>query len=318
MSAHDVIESYVHDVALHLPRRQRNDVAFELRALLQEELRDRAEAAGTPPDDAMALALVRAHGRPADIAAQYRPPPTIIDPADARAFLQATVIGLAVIWCAGLLAHLLHPLQPGSPVLVTLGHWWGDTVIRSLWWPGLLVVGFGIAAWMRRRWPRTAAWKPRADQRSNEVRAGMVLAILAAIGGLYVLTEPRLVLDLVFHGRAAPAAYDGLTYTDGFRRLQAPVLFGTVALSIPLLAAVLLHGRWTPALRRVEMLLNLLLCAVMTWVVLSGPVFVAAHSDRFMKGALVVLVVGTLLVTAFQGWRRVRPAPNANVAQAGR
>ena len=36
MNANDVIEAYVTDVALRLPRRQRNDVAFELRALLNE------------------------------------------------------------------------------------------------------------------------------------------------------------------------------------------------------------------------------------------------------------------------------------------
>ena len=38
MNANNVIESYVTDVALQLPRRQRNDVAFELRALLQVSL----------------------------------------------------------------------------------------------------------------------------------------------------------------------------------------------------------------------------------------------------------------------------------------
>ena len=38
MNANDVIECYVNEVAVQLPRAQRNDVAFELRALLQEEL----------------------------------------------------------------------------------------------------------------------------------------------------------------------------------------------------------------------------------------------------------------------------------------
>ena len=34
MNANDVIEAYVTEVALRLPRKQRNDVAFELRAQL--------------------------------------------------------------------------------------------------------------------------------------------------------------------------------------------------------------------------------------------------------------------------------------------
>ncbi len=46
MTAKDVFESCVNDVALQLPRKQRNDVAFELRALLDEGLQDKAETAG--------------------------------------------------------------------------------------------------------------------------------------------------------------------------------------------------------------------------------------------------------------------------------
>jgi len=60
MNANDVIESYVTDVALQLPRRQRNDVAFELRALLNEELQARAEAAGRGVDAAMATEFLGA------------------------------------------------------------------------------------------------------------------------------------------------------------------------------------------------------------------------------------------------------------------
>ena len=86
MNANDVIESYVTDVAAQLPRKQRNDVAFELRALLDEELQAKAEAAGRGADAAMATELVRAFGRPADVAARYRPTLTIIDPADGHAF----------------------------------------------------------------------------------------------------------------------------------------------------------------------------------------------------------------------------------------
>ena len=82
MRANEVIDAYVADVAVRLPRARRDDVAFELRALLLEALQDDADAAGRPADEAMALARVRASGRPADVAARYRTPVTIIDPAD--------------------------------------------------------------------------------------------------------------------------------------------------------------------------------------------------------------------------------------------
>src|SRR5207344_1899034 len=103
MNANEVIESYVTDVAVQLPRKQRNDVAFELRALINEGLQDRAEAAGRALDAAMAIEFLRVFGRPTDVAARYRPTLTIIDPADGHRFLRAAVIGLMVIWCLGLL-----------------------------------------------------------------------------------------------------------------------------------------------------------------------------------------------------------------------
>src|SRR5690242_20440475 len=64
MNADDVIDSYVRDVARRLPPRQRDDVAFELRALLDEDLRARVAAEGRAPDADLALALVRSLGRP--------------------------------------------------------------------------------------------------------------------------------------------------------------------------------------------------------------------------------------------------------------
>ena len=71
MNANDLIESYVTDVAVRLPRKQRNDVAFELRALLKEELQAKAEATGRDADAAMATELLHAFGRPVDVAARF-------------------------------------------------------------------------------------------------------------------------------------------------------------------------------------------------------------------------------------------------------
>src|SRR5690348_3765322 len=82
MTADDVIESYVRDVARLLPHKRRDDVALELRALLQEELAAKAEAAGRPQDQAMAMALLAGFGRPAEAAARYEPRKPLIDPED--------------------------------------------------------------------------------------------------------------------------------------------------------------------------------------------------------------------------------------------
>jgi hypothetical protein len=309
MNANDVIDSYVTDVAVRLPRKQRNDVAFELRALLNEELQAKAEAAGRGADATMATELVRAFGRPVDVAARYRPTLTIIDPADGRNFLRAVVIGLAIIWCMGLLESLRRPISSGWDLLGVLGQWWGATVIPSLWWPGLLVVGFGMASWARRR-PQTSEWKPRAGDCGQVSRVALVMGIAGILCGLFVLIEPRWLLDVVWGGRAAPAAYEALTYTETFRQLQAPCLLVLILLNIPLLIAVIVNGRWSATLRRVETGLSLVDCAVLAWTVLGGPIFIAPASDQTAKLIIVLIVAFTLIHIGAKRYRSVRPMPS--------
>lgn len=311
MNANDVIESYITDVALRLPRRQRNDVAFELRALLHEELQGRADVAGVAPDAAMAIAFLRDFGRPEEVAARYRPALTIIDPADGQRFVRATVIGLAVLWCLGLIAGLRQPLDSPSDVLRMLGQWWGSSVLPSLWWPGVLVIGFGLANWTRRRWPQASPWQPRDKNRIHGGRAAMVMAVLGIVCGLYVLIEPRWILDVAFQGRAAPAAYDALTYTDAFRHRQGPWLLLALLLNLPLFAAVIVKGRWTPRLRQLELVLGVVTCALMLWTAMDGPVFVGEASDQTTKSILVLLVVISLGIYCVRWYRSVRPTPTS-------
>lgn len=310
MNANDVIESYVTDVAVQLPRKQRNDVAFELRALINEELQGRAEAAGRGIDAAMATGFLQGFGHPDEVAARYRPALTLIDPADGHSFLRITVIGLAIIWCLGLLQRLGQPIGSAGDMLNLLGQWWTGTVIPSLWWPGVLVVWFGLAAWSRRRWPQTAVWKPRARDRIHGGRAAMVMALVGMLCGLYVLIEPRWVLDFFWNGRAAPAAYQALTYTDAFLQHQAPWLLALLLFNIPVFIAVIVKGRWTATLRRIETASSLLTCAVLAWTVLSGPVFMTPVSDGTAKSIVVLIIAFTLLAMAVKSRKKVVPAPN--------
>ncbi len=313
MNANDVIESYVTDVAVQLPRKQRNDVAFELRALLNEELQAKAETAGRGVDAAMATELLNAFGRPADVAARYRPTLTIIDPVDGHSFLRATVIGLAIIWCLGLLMRLRQPIDSGWDLLSALGQWWGTIVIPSMWWPGLLVVGFGTASWTRRRWPQTSEWKPRAGDRIHGGRVAMVMGLIGILCGLFVLIDPRWLLDVFWGGRAAPAAYEALTYTDTFLQRQALCLLVLITLNIPLLITVIVSGRWSAMMRRLELGLALVTCAVLAWTVLDGPIVMTPESDRTIKFFMVLIVAFTLISFGIKLYRSVRPTPNYQI-----
>jgi hypothetical protein len=293
-----------------LPRKQRNDVAFELRALLTEELQAKAEAVGGSVDAAMATEFLRAFGRPADVAARYRPTLTIIDPADGHAFVRASVIGLVIIWSVGLMTQFRRPAGSSSDFLTALGHWWGATLIPSMWWPGVLVVGFGLGAWIRRKSPQVSNWRPRAGDRIPGGRTAMVMALLGVACGLTVLVDPRWVLELLFGGRIAPAAFQALTYTESFHHRQAPALLALLALNIPLYVAVIVSGRWSALVARIDTTLRLLTCAMLVWIILDGPVFLASSSDQMMKFFMVAIVAVTLVDLGIKLHRSVKPSPN--------
>ncbi len=184
---------------------------------------------------------------------------TIIDPADGRAFLRASV----------------------PELLRALGDWWGATVIPALWWPGLLVVGFGAAVWARCRWPRTAEWKPCPGDRADASRTAPVLGLVGIVCGVLVLVDSRWFLDLLLGGRAVPAAREAFACTEAFRR-------------------------------RLQTALSLATCAVLAWIALDGPVFVAPATDRTAKVAIVVLVALTLGGMALRLYRSVRPSPEGS------
>lgn len=307
MNADDLIESYVTEVAVRLPRKQRNDVAFELRALLKEGLQAKAEAAGRKIDEVTTTEFLQAFGHPVEVAARYRPALTIIDPADGQSFLRASVIGLAIIWGLGLLRLLQQPMDSASDLLMALGRWWGATVIPSLSWPGMLVVGFGLASWARRRWPQHSEWKPPTGDRMSGGRVASVMGLVGILLGLSVLLDPGWFL---FGGRASPAAQEAFTYTETFRQRQGPWLLALILLYIPVMIAVIVNGRHSALVRRVEVGLSLATCALLAWTALDGPVFMAPDSDRAAKGFLLLIAVFALLDIGIKLRRSVRPTPH--------
>lgn len=310
MTAQDVIESYVADVAVLLPRKQRNDVAYELRALLTEQLQDKAETLGRGADVQMAIDMLRAFGSPKDVAARYLPALTIIDPAEGRKFLRISAIGMAAIWVLGLMKLLQRPIHSGWDLLSVWGQWWGSVVIPSLWWPGLMVVLFGLSTWTRRQWPQDADWKPLARDRLHGGRAANIMGIVGMVCGLYLLAEPRWILDVLWDGKAAPAAYQALTYTEQFLNRQAPWLFVLVAAYIPMYTIAIAKGRWSTGMRSAETGQTLMLIAVMTWAVMDGPIFLASASDQTAKVLMALIIIWVLADLVWRRLRSVRPAPN--------
>lgn len=227
------------------------------------------------------------------------------------------MIGLAVIWGLGALAQLQQPIESGSDLVLALGRWWGGTLISSLWWPGALVAWFATASWVRRRWPSTGEWQPRAKDRITGGRAALLMGMFGIVLGLCILFEPRGLLNLFWARGAAPAAVDALTYTEAFRQRQGTWLFVLLLLNIPIMVGVFIRGHWTPGLRRLDLALGLLVCAVMAWTVLDGPVFVTAVSDQTIKAVMLIIIVCALVARGIQYYRSVTPMPDTPVQAQG-
>lgn len=293
MTADEMIDCYVADVVTLLPRRQRQDVAQELRALLTEQV---DATAGNREE--VARELLKGFGRPAEVAARYGSPLTLIDPVDTRRFLILAVAGAVLIPLGAALNALVEPvasrrdLQPavqGSIPLVFA-------------WLGLLVLGFGIAAWHRRRRPETA-WKPRPRPTDRINRFGRAAAIAFFVVGTVWLVAPQWPIRMVYGERAAPAAYDAFTYDDEFLRLRGPIVLAIIIIGLAIQAILLGYGRWRPWIRQADMVYGLAVCAALTWTVAAGPVFVGTDTDRAFKGAAVLIILITLIDLAVRARR---------------
>jgi hypothetical protein len=287
MSPQDVIDSYVKAVAAQLPMRLRSDVAKELRGELFDEL-----AAGGTHDEQAALALVRRFGRPAEVAARYRTPYTIIDPADTRSFVLAAIGG----------ALLMPQADARLPLSI-------DSKTQSLLyfaWLGALVIFFAARSWAIRRWPEHFAFTPSRPGKDINVPAEWAAVIAFVLLGIVYLA-PGPIAAFFSGGRIDPHR---LVYTESF--LQPLRLWG-FALMMPVLAGLHLYAavtrRWN---RRAHVFALLFLISAGTqlgWHARYGQIFVDPAVDTVARTVFevvgsVLILVG--LVQAYREWTRVK------------
>ncbi|GIF48796.1 hypothetical protein DFJ67_0931 [Asanoa ferruginea] len=282
LTTEELIDAYVADVARLLPRSQREDVAAELRALLREEL------AGS--DDP--LARLRAFGRPGDVAARYGQPSTVVDPADGRRFVRLTVIGVVVIW-------LLGAISADGVV-----DWYQAYGIAALWWPGFLVVAFGLTGWARRRWPARFLWRPRKSTAGFVNRPGRIAAFAFWTAGAVVLVSAAWLLERL---GAAPQAVQALTFDPDFARFPGPLVLALLVAELAHHLTVTIHGRWRPVTRDIDVALGLLTCAALIGVLFAGPVYLSTEANQIVKFAIAVIVAVSLVDLLIKVRRRPQP-----------
>jgi hypothetical protein len=288
MNTHEMIESYVADVARQLPRKQRADVAAELRSLLRDEIGD-----GGPEE---ALARLRAFGKPTDVAARYHTPYAVIDPVDTHNFVLAAVVG----------ALLIPSTNPRLPLSIDQN----AATLLFLAWLGTLVILFALKSWAARRWPERFRWKPSKVRDYDAVRAVEQLPLIAVLifyELAYLMPGPM--LSLLTGGHIAAGV---LTYTADF---ASPLRMLWFALIVPLLIALetmaMVWGRWTRLTRLFEIALFLLAGTQLGWHASYGDIFAnvqAEHSARITFQVLAAAFMLTAVYKIYREWGRIPTA----------
>lgn len=73
-----LIEAYIDEVGVNLPKKKRADIAAEIRSLILDALEDRSE--GVAPDEGLVLDILKEFGPPVDVAASYHRHNYVIGP----------------------------------------------------------------------------------------------------------------------------------------------------------------------------------------------------------------------------------------------
>lgn len=304
MDAKALIHSYTDDVARRLPRNLRNEVGFELRTDLTDELNAVAKAAGRPPDPEMALEILRKLGRPDEVAARYRPRGfNVIEPEHAPAFVKLAVTCVAVQWV------LTLPRVWSSAT--TVGDWWLGWGAGALWWVGLLAVWFGVAGWIQRRspvdphsftrpWTHFIFWVPVAQDwqpRQADVQyAGAKVAIPLYALLIVFFTSPAGILDLVL---PADVNLSWAGYDADFQRWLLLPLTALMAARLAVFTFAVINQAWRARTQPIRLALWIAFVAVLTWCAFSWDIFASAVTDVAFKMWLwVFLLVNGLAIAA--------------------
>lgn len=291
MDVDALMDAYIHDIVQLLPRKQRGDVALELRELLHEELQSRAASQGRTLNADIALEGLRAFGRPQDVAARYSEPWVIIPQTETRRFAYFAIIGAAVLIA-------LSPLSEASAPTGQLG-------IAILAWLGVLVTYFGLQSFRHQHRHATKPWIPRDPDGVSRVGSVGLIALICV--GIVAYGAPRWLFAQLTNGQILSSWLD---YDPGFHSSRLPVLFVLWGCQAVMLVALAVQGRWNSRLRRVDVCLEIGVALVLIWFLVAGKVFREAAPNKAALSAIGVftlLLVINVTVKLYRGVSRIPP-----------
>lgn len=324
MSTNDLAARYVRAVTGSLPKGERDDVARELRSLIDDMLAERAGDADRAGDEATTVAVLRELGQPEAVAERYgRPRPHLVGPAYYPTFKAVTsiVVGvLGALYLVPVVWSLVVARRPPEALLAGLpGSLFelGTMVLANV---GLIALIFAaIERATPAAAPEEADWDPRKlpavgdpdrlERTGQAFELGFDVAALAwfnAIvvgGGSMLFVEPEAARRL------------SLELTPGFLAL-APWINAMLVLGIGLGAVLLWRGRWQPATRVAAIAINVASLYVVARV-LALPDIAAAHwldlLCRMVFGGILVVTAIETVQQVVRLARRPRAAAPADV-----
>ncbi|HEX7801689.1 MAG TPA: hypothetical protein VF471_02890 [Pseudoxanthomonas sp.] len=288
MSSNDVIEAYVVEVMRHLPRKDRNEIGFELRDLLAQMLAERTQ--GAAGDDAV-LSMLREFGTPAEVAARYRPPGAVIIPADqTKTFAWLSLVGIALQW-----ALTLPRVFDGQPVVA----WWFTWGLGAFWWPGFLVTMSLLGLFARELGMFKPTWKPRTVDPERINRSAMAFGLVwFAIGVALMICLPW-ITALMPEPMPRIFAFD-----PTFLRERAPPVILLWLGGFATMFVAMINGRWSKLTRGLSNAFSVGFVALLGWWMAAGDIFLAQPTDEGAKAALGLVIVIIVFDLAYRIYRR--------------
>lgn len=288
MSSNDVIEAYVAEVMRRLPRKERNEIGFELRDLLTQMLAERA------PDEArddVILNMLRDFGTPAEVAARYRPPGVVIIPAEqTRTFALLSLGGIALQW-----ASTLPRVFDGQPLVA----WWFSWGLGAFWWPGFLAMMSLMAVFARELGMFKPTWRPSTVDPERINRNAMAFGLAwYAIGVAFMICLPWTTAVLP---EPMPRIF---AFDPTFLRERAPPVILLWLSGFATMFAAMLKGRWSKLTRRLSTAFGLGWVMLLVWWMMAGDIFLSPATDEGAKAALGLVVAIIVVDLAYGLYRR--------------
>jgi hypothetical protein len=244
-------------------------------------------------DQQLTLDYLRDFGRPAEVAARYHQPITLIEPADTPAFLFLSIIGVS-------LASVLPYIDRVEGEDVVIRDW-----PEALWIVGLLVIVFAVNGYVRRRWPQKNMWKPRLVRPDFTTPAWTLVATAFGILALAIYTFPAQAAGLFrMSDLSADFTPDAFTYTSDFRSwLRMPWLYYLAGVVVLINLWSVVRGRWTKGARWAEILFSISAALQLGWHARYGHIVEGDAADALVRLIFMVANIVMLIQAAIRAWR---------------